>query len=126
MFNKMDGRQGNAEDAFSDFIPRIVLERIVAEHGGIGMTPDDAERFLGQVGAEDAIFTLVCLKVETFRMRMDKVLNGFTRYAANPSEQDALAMAENAQNIFHEFMELCQALGLVESQRILVVTDEDV
>lgn len=125
MFENWVNKEGNDEDAHARVLPRTVLERIITEQGGIGMTPDDAERFLGQVGAPDAVFTLIVLKIETFRMRMDKVLDSLIRYAANPAEDDILAMSSNAQTIFHEFMELCEALGVVESHSVYVVTDED-
>jgi hypothetical protein len=125
MFEEWGQKLGDDEEAHFRVLPKVVLERIITEHGGYGMTPDDAERFLDQVGAPDAVFTLICLKIETFRLRMDKVLDALIRYAANPTDSDMLAMAENAQTIFHEFMELCEALGLVESYSVVVVSEED-
>jgi hypothetical protein len=125
MFENWNRKSSDSEDVHAGVISRTVLEHIIADQGGYGMTPDDAERFLAQVGADDAIFTLISLRVETFRLRMDKVLNALMRYAANPADSDVLAMAENAQVVLQEFIQLCEALGLVESHNVYVVTDED-
>lgn len=108
------------------YVSTDTLVRIVTEQGGEGTTPEDAERFINDVGGMDAITTLVWLRIEEYRARMSIVLDNMQLFVADKERNDILAMAAECHTVLQEFVELCEAVGLVETRSLFVVTNEDV